>query len=107
MQREARSTQGQASTRGLLRAALLGLCGGLLLGGLSLMGLAAMTRLSPVNCADLSEEECTFSRDTEQQMGRFQGMAGAALLALGLASMVLVLKEKQTSRDRGTGPRAP
>jgi hypothetical protein len=106
MQREARNTPGQASTKGLLRAALLGLSGGLLLGGLFLAGIGLMTRLSPVECTDLSEEECAFTRDTSMEMGRVQGLSGAALLALGLATAVLVLRTRPPASDKEPGEQA-
>lgn len=103
MQREARNTQGPPGARALLRAALLGLSGGLLLGGLFLAGTGLMTRMNPTDCTELSEEECALMRDTTRDMGRVQGLSGAALLALGLASAVLVLRPKSASSAQGPG----
>jgi hypothetical protein len=103
MQREARNTQGQASARKLLRAALLGLSGGLLLGGLFLAGTGFLTRMKPVDCMDMSEEECTFLQESAREMGRVQGLSGASLLALGLATAVLVLRPKSPSSAEGPG----
>ncbi|ATB36655.1 hypothetical protein CYFUS_002070 [Cystobacter fuscus] len=103
MQRQARNTQGPPGARGLLRAALLGLSGGLLLGGLFLAVTGLVTRFKPADCVELSEEECTFMRDTAREMGRVQGLSGAALLALGLATAVLVLRPKSPSSAERPG----
>lgn len=72
------------------RAALLGLSGGMLLGGLFLLVRGLWTRLSPPNCVGLSEMECAFMRNTTVEVGRMQTVAGAALLALGVAVVVLL-----------------
>ncbi|WP_324961528.1 hypothetical protein [Archangium sp.] len=77
-------------TEGMTRAALLGLCGGLLLGGLFLLGVGLKTHLSPADCTGLSEMECGFTREAAQEMGRRQVIVGAALMALGAAVVVLV-----------------
>ncbi|OJH37637.1 hypothetical protein [Cystobacter ferrugineus] len=103
MQREARNTPAPPSARGLLRAALLGLSGGLLLGGLFLAGNGIVTRMKPADCTELPEEECALMRESAQEMGRVQGMSGAALLALGLATAVLVLRSKSPSSAEGPG----
>jgi hypothetical protein len=103
MQREARNTQGPPGARGLIRAALLGLSGGLLLGGLFLAGIGIVTRMKPTDCTDLPAEECTFMQDSAREMARVQGLSGAALLALGLATAVLVLRSKPPSSAEGAG----
>jgi hypothetical protein len=81
------------------RAALLGLCGGAMLGGLILLIVGLKTRLSPPDCAGLSEMECGFIRDTSVEVGRMQTVVGASLLALGAAVIVLV-----RSRGRPASP---
>jgi hypothetical protein len=55
------------------------------------------------DCTDMSEEECTFMQDAARDMGRVQGLSGAALLALGLATAVLVLRSKSPSSAEGPG----
>jgi hypothetical protein len=67
------------------RAALLGLCGGLLLGGLYLLGSSLHARLAPIDCAHLSPQACRLERAAEADMARWQLASGAALLALGAA----------------------
>lgn len=103
MQRDASNTQGPSSAQRLIRAALLGLSGGLLLGGLFLASTGLVTRLKPADCLELSEEECTFVQDTAREMGRVQLLSGAALLALGLATVVLVLRPKSPSSTERPG----
>ncbi|HEX8440087.1 hypothetical protein [Archangium sp.] len=80
----------EGSLAGVGRAAILGLCGGMLLGGLFLLVQGLRTRLSPVDCQDLSELECGFLQETALEVGRMQTVAGAALLALGASVVVLV-----------------
>ena len=57
MSRQPNTASGQTSARALLRAALLGLSGGLLIGGVALLGLGLLSRLAPRPCEDFSEEE--------------------------------------------------
>lgn len=90
MQHEGTDTKGQGSTGSVARAALLGLCGGMLLGGLFLMGVGLKTRLTPTDCTDLSEMDCGISREADQDMGRMQLVSGAALLSLAAAVVVMV-----------------
>ena len=79
----------------MTRAALLGLCGGMLLGGLLLLGMGLKTRMTPPDCTDLSELDCGTTREADQDLGRMQLLSGAALLSLGAAVVVLV-----RSKDR-------
>jgi hypothetical protein len=90
MQHEGTDTRSPKGTEALTRAALLGLCGGILLGGLFLLGVGIKTSLSPADCTDLSEVECSFRRDADQEMGRMQVIVGCGLLALGAAVVVLL-----------------
>ncbi len=89
----------QGSLAGVGRAAILGLCGGMLLGGLFLLVQGVRTRLTPADCQDLSEVECGFMQETTLEVGRMQTVAGAALLALGASVVVLV-----RSRGRSASP---
>jgi hypothetical protein len=97
MQHEATDTKAPKSAEGLTRAALLGLCGGILLGGLFLLGVGLKTRLSPADCTGLSEMECGFQRDADQEMGRLQLIMGSGLLALGAAVVVLLRSRARTA----------
>ncbi len=98
MQGETR-TKTQGSLGGVGRAAILGLCGGMLLGGLFLLVQGVRTRLTPADCQDLSEMECGVMAETAMEVGRMQTVAGAALLALG-ASVVVLMR----SRGRSASP---
>ncbi|HEX8824752.1 MAG TPA: hypothetical protein VF794_32835 [Archangium sp.] len=99
MQHEAKDSRPSGGASGLTRAALLGLCGGLLLGGLFLLVQGLRARMAPMDCQDLSEVECGFIQQTAEEVGRMQTVAGAALLALGCAVVVLV-----RSRGRSATP---
>ena len=61
MQSEASGPQEAATSKRLVRAGLMGLSGGLLLGGLALLALGLYTRMVPVDCLDLSDVQCGFT----------------------------------------------
>lgn len=94
MQSEASGPQEAATSKRLVRAGLMGLSGGLLLGGLALLALGLYTRMVPVDCLDLSDVQCGFTRDASVSMGRFQTLMGAGLLALGIAGILLLRPPK-------------
>lgn len=96
---ETKDAKAPAGAGGVVRAAILGLCGGMLLGGIFLLVQGLRTRLMPTDCVGLSEVECSFMRDTATEVGRMQTVAGAALLALGAAVVVLM-----RSRARSPSP---
>jgi hypothetical protein len=96
---KAPETKATKGAEGLTRAALLGLCGGILLGGLFLLGVGLKTRLSPADCTGLSETECSFLRDADQEMGRLQVIMGSGLLALG-AAVVVLLRSRARAASR-------
>jgi hypothetical protein len=96
---KAPETRVPKSAEGLARAALLGLCGGILLGGLFLLGVGLKTHLSPADCTGLSEMECSFLRDADQEMGRLQVIMGSGLLALG-AAVVVLLRSRARAASR-------
>jgi hypothetical protein len=75
----------------------------MLLGGLLLLGQGLRTRLAPMDCQELSEVECGFIRQTAEEVGRMQTVAGAALLALGAAVVVLVRSRARPSPDTRSG----
>lgn len=90
MQPEGTDTKAPKDPRALTRAALLGLCGGILLGGVFLLGVGLKTRLSPTDCTGMSEMECSFTREAALEMSRLQVIVGCGLLALGTAVVVLL-----------------
>lgn len=101
MAHEAPGPQGPTSAGGVLRAALLGLSGGLLLGGLFLLVLGLKVRISPPDCASLSVLDCGIEREIATDMGRLQSVSGAALLALGVAIIMLLRSRPPPSAASG------
>ena len=79
-----------SSPHRLLRAAGVGLCGGMLLGGALLLYLGLKSWFSPPDCTGLLSVECDFLAASAREMGRRQILFGGALLALALASLVLL-----------------
>jgi hypothetical protein len=94
---ETKDAKAPGGLGGVTRAAILGLCGGMLLGGLFLLVQGLRTRLFPPDCGGMSEVECGFMRDTALEVGRMQTVAGAALLALG-AAVVVLMRSRSASR---------
>ncbi len=73
-----------------LRAAGLGLCAGLLLGGGLLLFLGLRGLLVPPDCTQLRKLECDLITETALEVGRVQLLCGGALVALSLAVLVLL-----------------
>jgi hypothetical protein len=96
---ETKDARARGGLGGVSRAALLGLSGGMLLGGIFLLVQGLRTRLSPPDCTGLSEVECGFMRETSVDVGRMQTVTGAALLALG-AAVVVLLRSRARSTSR-------
>lgn len=73
-----------------LRAAGLGLCAGLLLGGGLLLFLGLRGLLAPPDCAGMLKLECELLTQTALEIGRVQLLCGGALVALSLSVLVLL-----------------
>ncbi|MDQ3262485.1 MAG: hypothetical protein M3Y59_02315 [Myxococcota bacterium] len=71
-----------------LRSVVIGLCGGLLLSGLLLFGLALRTRLSQFDCGAYSVEECLMAQAIASDWSRLQLLVGTALTLLGLGGLL-------------------
>lgn len=84
-----------------LRAAGLGLCGGLLIGGVLLLFLGLRRLLAPPDCARLPKLECELLTETALEVGRVQLLCGGALVALALAVLVLL---RSASRPEAEEP---
>ncbi|HZI09736.1 MAG TPA: hypothetical protein VE153_05035 [Myxococcus sp.] len=84
------------------RAAVLGLCGGMLLGGVYMLVAGLRARFSGLDCAGLSAPECELLRETARDVSRFQTLAGGALIALAAALVVLVRPRTPPPGDGGT-----
>ncbi|MCE9669464.1 hypothetical protein LY474_16760 [Myxococcus stipitatus] len=74
----------------LPRAAALGLCGGLLLGGLYLLGIGLRGLFGAQDCAGLTGPQCDLLRQTHHELGRVQSTFGGALVSLAAALLVLL-----------------
>lgn len=85
----------------LLRAAGLGLSGGLLIGGVTLLFLGLRRLLAPPDCGRLPKLECELLTETALEVGRVQGLCGGALVSLGLAVLVLL---RSASRPQAEEP---
>ncbi len=99
MQQEGIEARAEGTGSGVGRAALLGLCAGMLLGGIFLVVQGLRSRILPTDCHDLSELECSFLRETAVEIGRVQTVAGAALVALAVAVVVLLRSRSGSSRS--------
>jgi hypothetical protein len=80
---------GRSAVSGLARAALFGLCAGLLSGGILLLAFGLRGLFGRQDCAGLSEQECELMLDAASHVGRVQTLCGGALMALGLCVIVL------------------
>ena len=74
-----------SSRPSLVRAVAAGLCGGLLIGGVYLLFVAARSGLWPPDCRGMTPQECRIERLSLQELARWQAAAGLALLLLGVA----------------------
>jgi hypothetical protein len=79
-----------SAPRPLLRAAGLGLCGGLFLGGGLLLFLGLRGWLLPPDCEGMLKPECDLATETALHVSRVQLLCGGALVALALAVAVLL-----------------
>jgi len=71
--------------QGLLRAAGLGLGAALFFGGLGTLGLGVRSAIVSVDCAALSEAECSLATDLRRDELRLYLPEGAALVMLSAA----------------------
>lgn len=72
------------------RAAALGLCGGLLVGGLGLLAAGLRALFITVDCTGMSGPECDLLQQATREVGRTQALSGGALTALGASLFVLL-----------------
>ncbi|QSQ19798.1 hypothetical protein JY651_31505 [Pyxidicoccus parkwayensis] len=72
------------------RSAALGLCVGLLLGGLGLLLAGLRALFLAVDCSGLGGPECELLQQATREIGRMQTLAGGALIALGASLFVLL-----------------
>lgn len=83
------------------RSAALGLCGGLLLGGLGLLAAGLRALLFSVDCSGLSGPECELLQQATHEVGRTQSLVGGALTALG-ASLIVLLRPRPPAPPEDT-----
>ncbi|MBJ6761019.1 hypothetical protein JGU66_09610 [Myxococcaceae bacterium JPH2] len=74
---------------GVLRAAVLGLAAGLMLGGVGLLVVGVRGVFGSPDCTDLTAPECQLLSESARDLGRLQTLSGGALIALGAALIVL------------------
>jgi cytochrome c biogenesis protein ResB len=92
------ATQGstQVSGKRLLRAGLLGLCAGMLLGGCFLLLQGVRARHMAPDCQGYTEHECALVREASSEVGRVQMLSGGCLVALS-AALGLLLRPRPTA----------
>jgi hypothetical protein len=93
-------SESRASSIG--RSAALGLCGGLLLGGLGLLVAGLRSLFGGVDCAGLSGPECELLQQATREVGRVQTLSGGALTALG-ASLLALLRPRPPTPPEDPG----
>lgn len=81
---------GRSPQASIGRAAVVGLCGGLLFGGVGLLVIGIRSLLSKPGCEGISKQECELLIEAFAHVGRVQTICGGALIALSLSFFVLV-----------------
>ena len=92
-----------AQTSGVVRAALLGAGAAFVIGGAALIYLGIMAHYGLADCAELTNEECTFEHEGYKSVGRVQSIAGVAMFFLGLAVYVLFRRPPAVSEPVSQG----
>ncbi len=87
-------------TQTLIRAAVGGLLGGMLLGGLFLVWSGIQPLLFPVNCSGLDAEECFLRREIARALTRSQLLAGLTLASGALVCLLWLRQEDRRRRSR-------
>jgi hypothetical protein len=82
-------TSGRSPQASVARAAVAGLCGGLLFGGVGLLILGIRGLFGEPNCIGLGKQECELIAEAFTHVGRVQTLCGGALIALSLSFFVL------------------
>ncbi|SEK30338.1 hypothetical protein SAMN05444354_101233 [Stigmatella aurantiaca] len=85
----ASNSPGRSTLSGLTRAAVFGLCAGMLSGGILLLFFGLRGLFGRQDCVGLSKLECEVILDAATHIGRVQTLCGGALMALGLCVIVL------------------
>ena len=71
------------------RAAVVGLCGGMFIGGVGLLVLGLRGMFGQPNCIGLGEQECELIIEAFLHVGRVQTLCGGALIALAASVFIL------------------
>jgi hypothetical protein len=86
----------QVSGKRILRAGLLGLCAGMLVGGFFLLIQGVRARHMAPDCPGYTELECALVREAASEVGRVQMISGGCLVALS-AALGLVLRPRSAA----------
>ena len=86
----------QVSGKRMFRAALFGLCAGMLVGGFFLLISGIRARNLDPDCQGYTEPECVLVREAASEVGRVQTVAGGCLVALA-AALGLVLRPRASA----------
>jgi hypothetical protein len=89
MEKGSKQSGGQGPL-GVVLAALVGLGGGALAGGLLLMLYGYRALKGQISCGDLSDMECNFMRQSAAEVGQAQFMGGALLVLLSIGIILLL-----------------
>ncbi|MDY7231739.1 hypothetical protein [Hyalangium rubrum] len=98
---------GSSTPASLGRAALVGLCGGLLSGGVMLVVLGLRGLFSPPSCEGLGKMECDMVQEAAIHVGRVQTICGGALFALAIAIFVMARPYLSPRPPAPTSPSQP
>jgi hypothetical protein len=86
----------QVSGQRMFRAALFGLCAGMLVGGFFLLISGLRARNLAPDCQGYTEQECALVREAASEVGRVQTVSGGCLVALA-AALGLVLRPRPSA----------
>ncbi len=82
-------TPGSPAQASFGRAAVVGLCGGMFVGGVALLVLGLRGMFGQPNCIGLADQECQLIIEAFHHVGRVQTLCGGALVALAASVIVL------------------
>jgi hypothetical protein len=82
----------------LLRAAAIGLAGGLFLGGFYLLWLASRVIFGGVECLEQGAQQCSLEREIALHLARRQALTGGALVLFAVAIAIWIRSKSARAR---------